>query len=493
MEEDVRAYPPARKKTADHLCVLVHGLHGNPSHFDYIAGALREKHGDKLYILAVKRNAGALTYDGIELGGERVAHEVEEALDVLSDQGYDIRKLSIVGYSLGGLVARYAIGLLYSKGYFDKIQPVNFTTFASPHVGVRSPARKSHFWNVLGARTISASGRQLFMIDSFRDTGKPVLSVLATPGSIFMLGLAKFRHRSLYANIVNDKVTVFYTTGISKTDPFMRLDKYDINYARGYAPVIVDPDRYVTAKTEELAPLRRWMLGRSMSFLTEVPLYLFLFIFVPIATMLYLINAGIQTARSKRRIRSHEEGKSGVFFGSYKVPLIVEEMRNAVEDMYETVNAAQKPEYLFGDNDDDKVGSTTSNISSFPNGPSRPSISSKMEPSLDSVPSREASKEDSENRILERLSSSLESPSSSPSASTPPHPGYGAPEFPTLALTPLQFAIIDSLNSIGFRKYPVHIHKARHSHAAIIVRMPKKNFDEGKIVVRHWLETEFRI
>ncbi|OJD16963.1 hypothetical protein AJ78_02897 [Emergomyces pasteurianus Ep9510] len=487
-EEEARAYPPTNKKMTDHLCVLVHGLHGNPCHFDYIAGALREKHGDKLYVLAVKRNSGTLTYDGIERGGERVAHEIEDALKTLYEQDYEISKLSIVGYSLGGLVARYAIGLLYAKGYFDKIQPVNFTTFATPHVGVRSPARKSHFWNVLGARTVSASGRQLFMIDSFRDTGKPLLSVLATPGSIFMLGLVMFKHRSLYANIVNDNAAVFYTTGISKTDPFMELDKYHINYLPGYSPVIVDPDQYISAKGEKnSAPFRRWVIRRSMSLLTALPLYVFLFIFVPIASILFLINSAIQTVRSKRRIRSHEEGKSGAFFGSYKVPLIVEEMRNAVEDMYETVNAAQTPEYLFRDNYDRAEGTPS------PKGQSRSHIPG-MEQSLNNVSSRKTLKEDDDDRILDRSSSTLPpctSSASSSSALPPPLSENNVPEFPTLALTPSQFAIIDSLNSVQFRKYPVHIHKAWHSHAAIIVRMPRKSFDEGKIVVKHWLETEF--
>ncbi|ODH14287.1 hypothetical protein ACO22_06604 [Paracoccidioides brasiliensis] len=490
MEGEVRPYSPANKKSADHLCVLVHGLHGNPSHFDYIAGALREKHADKLYILAVKRNAGSLTYDGIERGGERVAHEVEEALESLESQGYDIRKLSMVGYSLGGLIARYAIGLLYSKGYFDKLQPINFTTFASPHVGVRSPARKSHFWNVLGARTISASGRQLFMIDSFRDTGKPLLSVMATPGSIFMLGLAKFRRRSLYANIVNDRATVFYTTAISKTDPFIQLDKYDINYALGYSPVIVNPDKYVTLKEEESAPFRTWIFDQSMSFFADLPLYLFLCIFVPIASLLYLINAGIQTLRSQRRIRIHEEGKSGVFFGTYKVPLIVEEMQNAVEDMYEIVNAAQKPEYLLGGEDGGMAGGTSS-----PAKQTQSSFIPIIEQSHSSIPSQMILNEECSSRIVKRSTSSPVSSSASfcspHAANSPTETPSGIPEFRTLALTPLQFEIIDSLNSIGFRKYPVHIHNVAHSHAAIIVRMPKKNFNEGKIVISHWLENEF--
>jgi hypothetical protein len=90
-----------------------------------VAKALRDKHSeDKLHILVAKRNSGNFTYDGIACGGERVCHEIEEELEKLEKEGQTIKKLSIVGYSLGGLVARYAIGLLYSRGLFDKVEPV---------------------------------------------------------------------------------------------------------------------------------------------------------------------------------------------------------------------------------------------------------------------------------------------------------------------------------------------------------------------------------
>jgi hypothetical protein len=65
-----------------------------------------------------------LTCDGIELGGERVCREIEEEIEKLAEAGKEIKRFSIVGYSLGGLVARYVIGLLYSKGFFDRIEPV---------------------------------------------------------------------------------------------------------------------------------------------------------------------------------------------------------------------------------------------------------------------------------------------------------------------------------------------------------------------------------
>jgi hypothetical protein len=60
--------------------------------------------------------------------------------------------------------------------------------------------------------------------------------------------------------------------------------------------------------------------------------------------------------------------------------------------------------------------------------------------------------------------------------------------FPTLALTEDQFAMIKSLNRVGWTKFPVHINEARHTHAAIIVRVDREEFREGKIVVNHWLD-----
>jgi len=51
--------------------------------------------------------------------------------------------------------------------------------------------------------------------------------------------------------------------------------------------------------------------------------------------------------------------------------------------------------------------------------------------------------------------------------------------------------MIQALDEVGFRKYPVFIHKVMHSHAAIIVRVDKSSFDEGRVVLKHWLDEEF--
>ncbi|KAL8893720.1 MAG: hypothetical protein Q9192_004989 [Flavoplaca navasiana] len=444
-ESDRTSIDPQRR--ADHLCVLVHGLWGTPSHLDYLAKSLREKHPeDKLNILVAKSNSGSYTYDGIETGGERVTQEVEELLNELIQGGTPIVKLSIVGYSLGGLIARYAIGLLYSKGWFETIKPINFTTFATPHLGVRTPLRGYHsqLWNAFGARTLSSSGRQLFTIDTFRDTKRPILSVLADPSSIFIRALSEFKTRNLYANIVNDRSAPFYTTAIASTDPFVDLDTIDLRTLDLYSPVILDPENPVSPKStkEPLQPFYTRFATGGQSLLTRIPLYTALIALIPVATVAWTINSSIQSFRSNKRIQLHEQGKG---LDGYRIPLLMNGngARSAAGGAFRRVNSAHGQDYLPESPDDD---------------------SDNVDASAEDLPKLE----------LKRTSSRKA-------------------DFPTLALSDEQFEMIRNLDNVGFKKYPVHIKNHRHTHAAIIVRMQKPGFDEGKVVVRHWLDETFEL
>jgi len=75
-------------------------------------------------VLVPKRNSGNATYDGIEVGAERVTKEIEDEFERLQAGGIKVERLSIVGYSLGGIVGRFAAGLLYHRGWFKKIEPM---------------------------------------------------------------------------------------------------------------------------------------------------------------------------------------------------------------------------------------------------------------------------------------------------------------------------------------------------------------------------------
>lgn len=306
-------------------------------------------------------------------------------------------------------------------------------------------------WNVLGARLLSTSGRQLFTIDSFRNTGRPLLSVLADPESIFIHALSLFKKRVLYTNIVNDRTAVYYTTGISRYDPYTNLDKIKLNYEKGYEPVILNRERPVERAPDAGLPTfyeRVQSGGRNI--VRRAPLFLALSILIPIALSLFLVNSAYQTVRSRRRIQLHETESERLGFGVYRIPYLVQDMRLGLEESFEHVNSAQTQDYLLEGSEELAAGAAS------------PVLSRKG--TAESVVSEKPS--ETSGRL---------------------------PEFPTLALTPAQFSMISALDEVGFKKYPVHITQSSHSHAAIIVRTSRAAFDEGKVVVKHWLNEEFEI
>ncbi|KAL2815557.1 putative serine esterase-domain-containing protein [Aspergillus granulosus] len=459
---------------ADHLCVLVHGLWGNPSHMDFIVSRLRERYDeDRLYILAAEKNTGSLTYDGVQVCGERLAHEIEETLERLEGDGYKIKKLSVVGYSLGGLIARYALGLLYSQGWLDKLQPTNFTTFASPHLGVRAPVRglQNLFFNGLGSRTVSVSGQHLFLTDTFRDSGKPLLRVLAEPDSIFIRGLSKFKNRCVYGNVVNDRITPFYTTIFTSVDHFQGLEDLNINYVPGYNSVIVDPDLFtLSAAKKPTLPFFARVKENIRSFLGKLPFWLLFSVVLIIAVPIFLGYAVVQTFRSRNRLHTHEES-SGTIFKRYRVPVVVRRVRTAMDEVFENAAVRQDPDYLSG--------------SAAPS-----DIESQPEPQQESPTGKAKTMEDAPG-VTSAAESSADQPDGISKVAT--YATANEAQKPTLALTPDQFSMIKALNHVGFRKYPVYIHNHRHTHAAIIVRMDKKGFEEGHTVIKHWLDNEFEL
>lgn len=393
-----------------------------------------------MQLLVCERNSDNFTYDGIEVGGERVSQEIEDKLRELEAKGQHITKLSIVGYSLGGLIARYCIGLLYSRGWFDKLRPVNFTAFASPFLGVRTPHKgyHSYLYNALASQMLSASGKQLFLVDNFRGSGRTLLEILADPKSIFMIGLKCFQRRTLYANIINDRSAPWFTTFITRSDPFVDLDKVKLNYLKGHDSVLLDPKNPVQLKAglDDSTYYER-LVTSSSSLVQSLPTYALFGLLLPIGFTAFTVNAGIQTFRSAQRVQLHNTGKAGSF-DAYRIPFLL-------DGAMESVNAAEQPQYL---SDTEAAGQSDSDASST--------------------------------REKQQGSAAL-------------YRTRSQPEFPVLALDKKQFQMIDALNELGFNKYPVHISKVRHSHAAIIVRKEANNMDEGFVVLKHWLDEEFDV
>lgn len=473
---------------------------------EYIRTALLRHHSNdpNLIVHIAQSFEFYFTYDGVDVCGTRVANEIEEVVDQLSETG-KVTKLSVVGYSLGGLISRYCIGLLYQRGFFDGagdkahddvsvqdtelqktlshdgnarrrargIKPVTFTTFASPHVGVVAlgTGLLSKAYNWISPYVLSYTSRQLCLTDSF--FGKPLLQIMADPALPFYKALALFANRALYANIVNDHRTEWYTSYIAKTDPYSQFGANNVRgtYIENYGPVLIDPSQPLLFATQQQqdAPQLSFLsrkgkqVGRfcSMVFkITKVSLV------VPVWAVLFLTNAAYQTVVSMWRKRSFVNSR---VFKKFDEALNWRSIQSTESPVDETENYSAPfglDEVLHEDADEaldslmDAVNHS-SNVDLVASG--------EVKVCLD-IPGTSASSE---------TSSAAEARNSTEIR----------PE--GLHLNPTQHQIISNLNKLAWQKVPVHISKATHSHAAIIVRFENKLFEEGERVVDHWVKHVF--
>lgn len=150
---------------------------------------------------------------------------------------YQISSISFVGHSLGGLIQTYAIAYIqkYSPHFFDLIKPINFIALATPFLGLSNenpvyvrfaldlglvgrtgqdlglswtaPKMRSGWGAMIGGRgeAVKPQGHS--------DPGsKPLLRIL--PCGPAHEVLAKFQHRTLYSNVVNDGIVPLRTSSL---------------------------------------------------------------------------------------------------------------------------------------------------------------------------------------------------------------------------------------------------------------------------------------
>ncbi|XP_051204988.1 putative lipase ROG1 isoform X2 [Lolium perenne] len=217
-------------------------------------------------------NSATQTFDGVDLMGERLANEVLSVVE----QRRGVKKISIVAHSLGGLVARYAIGRLYERnisikspvgnsrnegerleGLIAGLEPMNFITFASPHLGSSGnkqlpflcglpflERRASETAHLLVGRT----GKHLFLTDSDDGRRPLLLQMVDDCDDIkFRSGLRSFKRRVAYANANFDHMVGWRTSSIRRQHelPKHRLLVRDEKY-----PHIVHVDRGITNSNE---------------------------------------------------------------------------------------------------------------------------------------------------------------------------------------------------------------------------------------------------
>lgn len=261
--------------TPIHLVVIHHGLWGTSENTSYLTTTLAKYHGgltsptstltppespdtisvhseshpnntskptsSKLVVLNASSNSGDRTYDGVDWCGERLTKEVYEEVKRLEEEGEEVGKLSLIGYSLGGLVVRYAAGLMWADGFFEghkveggklgfKSRPkaASLSTIATPHLGVT--LTRSTFSKVakyVGSNMLGRSGRQLYLADrgwvppDGSDQDLCLLEALVHPAFSFLSALRSFERIDIYANAVADLTVSYRTAAFEEHDPFL--------------------------------------------------------------------------------------------------------------------------------------------------------------------------------------------------------------------------------------------------------------------------------
>ncbi|XP_064951283.1 putative lipase ROG1 [Musa acuminata AAA Group] len=227
--------------SADHLVVMVHGILGSTADWKFAADQFVKMLPDKVIVHCSQRNMYKLTLDGVDVMGERLAEEVTEVIN----KRPNLRKISFIAHSVGGLVARYAIGRLYKSpkwksldnplctvcddnqtGSICGLLAMNFITVATPHLGSRGNKQVPFLFGVTAIEKLAScvihwifrrTGKHLFLTDD--DKGMPPLlqrMVDDCDDLHFMSALQAFKRRVAYSNVDYDHIVGWRTSSIRR-------------------------------------------------------------------------------------------------------------------------------------------------------------------------------------------------------------------------------------------------------------------------------------
>ncbi|KAL3650393.1 hypothetical protein CASFOL_006796 [Castilleja foliolosa] len=260
--EDVYSCKEPDAFSVDHLVVMVHGILGSASDWKFGAEQFIKKLPDRVYVHCSEKNM-SLTLDGVDVMGERLADEVLEVIERKSG----LKKISFVAHSVGGLVARYAIGKLYkptsriseeeissgnvcndeSKGTIADLQPINFITVATPHLGSRGNKQVPFLFGVTALERVAGrvihlifrrTGQHLFLTDN-DDEKPPLLRRMIDDNSEypFMSALQAFTRRVVYSNVDYDHIVGWRTSSIRRNN---ELPKWEDSIDEKYPHIVYE-------------------------------------------------------------------------------------------------------------------------------------------------------------------------------------------------------------------------------------------------------------
>ncbi|KAJ7574473.1 DUF676-domain-containing protein [Mycena floridula] len=328
-----------------HLLVLVHGMWGSPVHLAELDRIIREKadspaeDGTLLHAMLATTNSEDRTYDGLDWGAERVVKEIYEAIETLEKEGNTVTKFSITGYSLGGLISRYVVGILKQRGFFDTVKPVNFNTLATPHIGLlRSHIVFGALASTLGPKLLSRTGKQFYLKDDWNNSGRPLLDIMADPGMIFYQGLALFEHIRIYANGVKDSTVPYVTGAIEETDPFTDFEHsgIEIQFDKKYDPIIKSYSLPLNKNKNFLPPFLQFSFPMNIVFYVLLPLL------IPGVLTMIVVRLSLASRSSRARIKLLESDESNGQRLANSLANLEKQMEDAVAELVDDPGPVQE-------------------------------------------------------------------------------------------------------------------------------------------------------
>ncbi|KAH6557925.1 hypothetical protein KP509_1Z085800 [Ceratopteris richardii] len=250
VEADAGDFPDAARP--HHLIIMVNGIVGSANDWRFAADQIKSRFGDEVLVLCSRRNAATLTFDGVDVMGHRLAEEIKEAVN----KSPGLKRISFIAHSLGGLIARYAIGQLYSpcdtshlstierydrayNGTILGLQPMNFITVATPHLGSRGNwqlpflaglsflekvAMSSAHW------IVGRTGKHLFLTDG-DESQAPLLQQMVKDCAEgqFLSALGSFERRVAYANVSFDRMVGWRTATLRRMNEDYEIKQEAVN------------------------------------------------------------------------------------------------------------------------------------------------------------------------------------------------------------------------------------------------------------------------
>ncbi|KAI8828374.1 putative serine esterase-domain-containing protein [Chytriomyces cf. hyalinus JEL632] len=188
-----------------HLVVLIHGLHGTAGDLAYLAKLLKARHAVDTHVLVPTCNEGK-TGSGIDAQAQRVVDSIVNEASLLGLEKSETIAVSLIGHSLGGLIARMVAHKLIQPNF--KLR--HYVSIATPHIGSRF---KSIIPPDAAAVVAGQTGKELFLMDD-KD---PLVAALAQ--APFLDTLAAFESRTAYGCVQYDLSVGFETSLIRIDNP----------------------------------------------------------------------------------------------------------------------------------------------------------------------------------------------------------------------------------------------------------------------------------